>query len=77
MKKKLGRPKMSLMQHLGLSDEPSYKDAKDMLVEVYEHKGQDAAVKILQQFKAEKLSSLKPRHFARFIKLCRQALDPQ
>ena len=73
-KRRLGRPKMSFREHLGLSDEPSYNDAKDALVQVYETKGPGAAVSLLTRFEVEKLSELPKRHFGKFITLCRELL---
>lgn len=72
-----GRPKMSQHQHLGLKDELKFAEIKEMLTQVYETNGVESAREILRQFHVERLSQLPLIEWPRFVRVCKNRLNPQ
>lgn len=72
-----GRPKFSEARHLGLKDELSYAEVKEMLIQVYEKNGVAGAREVLRMFHVERLSELDKARYPRFVRICRDKLNPQ
>lgn len=81
--KKMGRPKMTIEEHLGLhlkkkemfEEPPTYEEAKAILIQVYQKLGPIDARTIIEQFEVERLSDMKPHQFGLFIDKCKNALN--
>lgn len=56
-------------------DDPTYEEAKEILTQVYEKVGPTAALKSLNKFECQKLSSMDKIYFDRFIAHCKELLS--
>ncbi len=71
-----GRPKMTMNQHLGVKDELTMAEMKELLIRMYTERSPDDAKMLLRRFQVERLRELPKDQWPRFFRIAKNLLDP-